>query len=205
MLWVLKRWFKKIIIILHFKTCFFFFFCFTSQSTATFMGGQSVHLTTIFPGLAWTSGKPVICAHTFACKWQQPFLNESAEGRRMTVEIISWSISTKVWDWAGIKLATPGFAVRRASVVRHVTDCAMQPGNFKTCMHFNTILCGPMLNAILSSCMKESSVQSVKLKPASSDFVVYFSCLPMFSGSLYCKQYEPRSDCSYGAVRSGFI
>ena len=27
----------------------------------------------------------------------------------MTVEIISWSISTKVWDWAGIK---PGSAVR---------------------------------------------------------------------------------------------
>ena len=31
-------------------------------------------------------------------------MNYSAEGRRMTVEIISWSISTKVWDWAGIEL-----------------------------------------------------------------------------------------------------
>ena len=33
----------------------------------------------------------------------------------MTVEIISWSISTKVWDRAGIELATPGSAVRHAS------------------------------------------------------------------------------------------
>ena len=41
----------------------------------------------------------------------------------MTVEIISWSISTKVWDRAGIELATPGSAVRLASVARHVTDC----------------------------------------------------------------------------------
>ena len=46
----------------------------------------------------------------------------------MTVEIISWSISTKVWDRAGIELATPGSAVRLASVARHVTDCATRPG-----------------------------------------------------------------------------
>ena len=46
----------------------------------------------------------------------------------MTVEIISWSISTKVWDRTGIELATPGSAVRHASVARHVTDCATQPG-----------------------------------------------------------------------------
>ena len=42
----------------------------------------------------------------------------------MTVEIISWSISTKVWDRAGIELATPGIAVRHASVARHVTEQA---------------------------------------------------------------------------------
>ena len=30
----------------------------------------------------------------------------------------------KVWDRAGIELATPGSAVRHASVARHVTDCA---------------------------------------------------------------------------------
>ena len=40
----------------------------------------------------------------------------------MTVEIISWSISTKVWYRAGIELATPG------SVARHATDCATRPG-----------------------------------------------------------------------------
>ena len=40
----------------------------------------------------------------------------------MTVEIISWSISAKVWYRAGIELATPGSAVRHASVARHVTD-----------------------------------------------------------------------------------
>ena len=50
----------------------------------------------------------------------------------MTVEVISWSISTKVWDWAGIKLATPGSAVRLASVARHITDCATRPGPLST-------------------------------------------------------------------------
>ena len=46
----------------------------------------------------------------------------------MTVEIISQSISTEVWDRAGIELATPGSAVRLASVARHVTDCARPLG-----------------------------------------------------------------------------
>ena len=36
----------------------------------------------------------------------------------------------KVWDRAGIELATPGSAVRHASVARHVTDCATRPGTF---------------------------------------------------------------------------
>ena len=35
----------------------------------------------------------------------------------MAKENNSWSISTKVWDRAGIKLATPG------SAVRQLTDC----------------------------------------------------------------------------------
>ena len=39
----------------------------------------------------------------------------------MAVEIISRSISTKVWDRAGIQLETPG------SSVRHVTNCATRP------------------------------------------------------------------------------
>ena len=108
--------------------CLFVFVALRPMSTAMVIAGRSVHLTTLFPGQAWASGQPVICAHTFACNWQQPFLNRSAEGRRMTVEIISWSISTEVWYRAGIELATPGYAVRHASVARHVTDCATRPG-----------------------------------------------------------------------------
>ena len=46
----------------------------------------------------------------------------------MTLEITSWSISTKVWGRAGIQLATPGYAVRQASLARHVADCATWPG-----------------------------------------------------------------------------
>ena len=34
----------------------------------------------------------------------------------------------KVWDRAGIELATPGSAVSHTSVTSHVTDCAMRPG-----------------------------------------------------------------------------
>ena len=49
----------------------------------------------------------------------------------MTVEIISRSISTKVWDRTGIELATPGSAVNHASVARHVTNCATLPGRVK--------------------------------------------------------------------------
>ena len=43
---------------------------------------------------------------------------------RMTVEIISWSISTKVWYWARDQTRDPGSAFRHVSAVRHVTDCA---------------------------------------------------------------------------------
>ena len=39
----------------------------------------------------------------------------------MSVEIILWSISTKVWNRAGIVLATP------ISAVRHVTECPTRP------------------------------------------------------------------------------
>ena len=80
------------------------------------MSGWPVHITTLFPGQAWTRGWPVLRAHTFAFNWRQPFLNASAGGGRMTVEIISWSISTKVWDRAGIEYATPGTAVRHATL-----------------------------------------------------------------------------------------
>ena len=39
----------------------------------------------------------------------------------MTVDNISWSISMKVLDWAGIELMTPGSAMGH-------TDCAIEPG-----------------------------------------------------------------------------
>ena len=42
------------------------------------MAGHSVHLTTLEASL--NSSSPVLRAHTFACNWQQPFLNDSAEG-----------------------------------------------------------------------------------------------------------------------------
>ena len=46
----------------------------------------------------------------------------------MTIEIISRSIFTKVWEGAGIQLGIPGSSVRCASVVKQVTDCATLPG-----------------------------------------------------------------------------
>ena len=55
------------------KRVFRVFFCLVGlvalrpKSTAMVIAGRSVHLTTLFPGQARTSGLPVICAHTFAC------------------------------------------------------------------------------------------------------------------------------------------
>ena len=108
--------------------CCFFFCCFTSHVNSYGHCGtvSSLNHTFSWAGLSkrLTSN---LCTY-FRCNWQQPFLNKSAEGRRMTVEIISWSISTKVWYRARIELATPGSAVRHASVARHVTDAATRPG-----------------------------------------------------------------------------
>ena len=49
----------------------------------------------------------------------------------MTVEIISLSITTKVWDWAGIKFITPGSAVG-------LTNCATRPGGSQDVMVLQT-------------------------------------------------------------------
>ena len=75
--------------------------------TAMVMLGWSDHLTTLF---TWAS-----LSKQFTSTWYRFFrllltstLLESAEGRRMAVEIISPSISMNVWDRAGIELATPG-------------------------------------------------------------------------------------------------
>ena len=125
----LIRIYKKSAKISIFLSCFVFvcLFALRPKSTAMVIAGRSVHLTTLF---SWASLNKQLTsnrAHTFACNWQQPFMNDSAEGRRMTVEIISWSIFTKVWDRAGIELTTPGSAVSFASVTRHITDCATRP------------------------------------------------------------------------------
>ena len=59
-------------------------------------------------------------------------MKKSAEGKRITVEIISLPVSSKVWDRARIELA------RNASVGRHITDCATRPGQQfegKICFH----------------------------------------------------------------------
>ena len=40
--------------------------------------------------LTWTNSLPVLRAHTFTCNWQQPFLNDSAEWRRMTLELFQY-------------------------------------------------------------------------------------------------------------------
>ena len=107
-----------------------FFVCFVAlrpKSKATVMARRSAHLTTLF---SWASLNKqltsTLCTY-FCFKLTKILLNDSAEGRRMIVEIISYLIFTKGWDLAGIKLVTPGSAVRLPSVARHVTNCAMWP------------------------------------------------------------------------------
>ena len=78
------------------------FCCFTSQVNSYGHCGTVSSPNHTFSWAGLNKRLTSNCAHTFACNWQQPFLNEWAEGRKMTVEIISWSISTKVWDRAGI-------------------------------------------------------------------------------------------------------
>ena len=100
------------------------FCCFTSQVNSYGHGGTVSSPNHTFSWASLNTQLTSISEHTYACNWQQSFLNDSAEGRRMTVENISWSISTKVWDRTGNELVTPGSAVRLASVARHVTDSA---------------------------------------------------------------------------------
>ena len=59
--------------------------------------------------------------NTLACNWQQLFLNQWKE---MAVEIISWSISTKVWGLARIELLTPALQdpVSKSGADPHVND-----------------------------------------------------------------------------------
>ena len=58
----------------------------------------------------------------------------------MTVEIISWSITTKVWDRAGIELATPG------SAVRHILGLYLSLTEQNGCYSFYDVGCYPGMN-----------------------------------------------------------
>ena len=78
-----------------------------------------------------------------------------SEGSDMTVEIISRSISMKVWDRAAIKLGTQGSAVRHASVARHVTDCTRGP----VFRNIWTVICDFQQCAILTSVDSDEPVQ----------------------------------------------
>ena len=135
-LWLSRTWIVRETDYSTAAALFMLFVCFVAlrpKSTDMVMSGRSVHLTALFPGQALNKRLTVLRAHTFACIWQQPFLNDSVEGRRMTLEMISWPISTKVWDWTKIKLVTPGSAVRHAFVARNVTDWATWPSIFSCC------------------------------------------------------------------------
>ena len=66
------------------------FCCFTSQ---VYSYGHCVTVSSPDHTFSWAGLNKQLTStscNTFACNWQQPFLNDSAEGRRMTVEII-WS------------------------------------------------------------------------------------------------------------------
>ena len=107
---------------------FCLFWCFTSQSTAMVMLGWSVHLLPHF--FSWTSLTKLLTSTlcTYFHFWMTITLLEWAERRKLAVEIISWSISMKVWYRVGIELATPGSTVRHVSAVWYVTNCATQTG-----------------------------------------------------------------------------
>ena len=87
------------------------FVCFLAlrpKSTAMVMMGRSVHLTTLF---SWAG------------------LNKRLTSREENDRRNYFMINLEVWYQAGIELATPGSAVRHASIARHVTDCATGPGD----------------------------------------------------------------------------
>ena len=76
-------------------------------------------------------------------------------------------------DRAGIELATPGIAVRHASVARHVTDCATRPGQSVSkymnylyllkCRHYKP--CKPILSILTSN-----DIVSTKINDKRDDF-----------------------------------
>ena len=103
------------------------FLALPTKSTAMVMAGLSVHLTTLF---SWASFIKQLASTS--CKY---FCLE------LTTIPLEWFSRREDYDpWKSFHnqsprkygtgswpLATPGSAVRFASVARHVTDCAMQP------------------------------------------------------------------------------
>ena len=62
--------------------------------------------------------------HILSLVTDKPFLNDSAGERRISDRRNYFMINLhESMRPAGIELATPGSAVRLASVARHVTDC----------------------------------------------------------------------------------
>ena len=85
------------------------------------MAGRSVHLTTLFLGKLEQAVNQYF-VHILSLVTDNNSRREENDHRNYVM------INLHVWDRAGIELATPGSAVRLASVARHVTDCATQPG-----------------------------------------------------------------------------
>ena len=77
----------------------FLIWCFTSQSTAIDMPRHSVHLTTLFLGKLDYKADSQYFMHILSLVTDKNLSSISGR-RRMTVEIISRYISTKVWDRA---------------------------------------------------------------------------------------------------------
>ena len=62
---------------------------------------------------------------------------------------------TTLFDGVGMELATPGSAVRHASVARHVTHCATGPGCWHWCHCWSHIVGNLMSRLIYNSAVKQ--------------------------------------------------
>ena len=113
-----------------------FFVClsywFTSQSTAMVILGWSVHLPTLSLGKLEQAVKRYVL-HILSLF---SFLNHSAERRRKITEIISWSISMKVWDQTG---------TRDPWICRHTSICSQTHYRLLYAARLCSVSSGPML------------------------------------------------------------
>ena len=104
----------------------------------------------------------------------------------MTVEIISLSISKKVWDRVQIELATPGSAVRHISTVRHGTDYTMLPG---TCMNSYRVGLETQISAgifiyVCTLCVQVKSLVTLRICTGSSEIPNACICRPLVKSAL---------------------